>query len=219
MGRIYLVAHTKGGCGKSTTTLNLGVTHHQRGHKPGLYDVDVGQSLDKWAKVRARLRPDLPQLPVKSVFGTTAHLDILAEAAEFDDVFVDAGGEGVGSPEVSLILTVADVLITPCGTNGADIVRLENIHGLLSTARRHNKKLRALLVPFKASTNARSNDVVDFYNKVSAMFPEYELAESVIRTRVSMSQWADTGEAISEAKNIDAQALKEMTELYEEVTA
>ena len=216
--KIILIAHTKGGVSKSTTTLNLAVIDQARGHKVGLFDVDVGQSLSKWASVRCKLRPDLPTIPVAPKFGPTAHLEIQAEAASFDRVFIDAGGEGVGSPEIGLILTLADVLITPCRPSGADIVRLENIHGLLATARRFNPTLRALLVPTQASTNARANDVIDFYGK-AAQFPGYTLAASIISQRTALSTWADTGEAITESKPADPKAIAEMTALYDEVFA
>lgn len=215
---IYLIAHTKGGVAKTTLTLNLGVMRARAGRTVALYDVDTGQSLKSWAAVRAELHPGLTQLPVAAKFGPTAHLEILDEAEHFDDVLIDAGGEGIARPEIELLLTVADVLVTPCGCSTADSRRLANIHKLLTTARRYNKKLRALLVPTKASTNVFAKDLIEFYSDV-VEFDQYAPSTNVISQRAALGRWATTGLAVCEADPVDDKALGELRALYEEVFA
>ena len=211
----YLVAHTKGGVAKTTTAFNLAVMAQSRNLRALLVDCDPGQSSRKAAEIRAS-RDDLPFLECLTLIGDDTGKQLRAKERDYDVIIVDAGGEGQGAREIRRTLFMAKAVITPCRPDRANTARLDIMNELISNARIDNPELDAMLFPVQASTNARANDVGEFY--VDALeFPEYRMLTSVVRHRAQYQQWAKTGEAIFEQKRPNKQAVEEMEALYAEV--
>jgi chromosome partitioning protein len=216
-GLIVLVANTKGGCLKTTTVINLAVPAALTGLKVALVDSDIGRSLTKWYETRLKRNPGLqPDFFLAQAFGGSAHVSVEKLAEHYDLVLVDAGGEGNGAPEIRLILTVADIVLTPSRPPEGDTVRLAEIHALIEQARVINPKLVALLVPVAASTNAASLDVVKFYRNVKD-YQQFRMLKTVVRNRVAYQNWQETGRAVIETRPRDALAVAELEQLYAEV--
>ncbi|MFM0608695.1 division plane positioning ATPase MipZ [Paraburkholderia sediminicola] len=223
---IYVFAHTKGGVTKTTTAINMAAMRAADGRRPLLSDSDSGQSSARFINARklADRTPELVDIPFVSLVSYMQDdhswyqidQDILKLAKKFDDVLIDAGGEGHGSPEIRMALTIADMVITPCGTSRPDTDRLAPMDAMIRDARVLNPKLKAVLFPTRASTNARSSDVIDFYRDV-ARFKQYEVLETVVRTRDCYTKWLTTGEAVFEQKKPPKAALTEMAGLYKEI--
>jgi chromosome partitioning protein len=218
MPSITVVAHTKGGVSKSTTAINLAAMLSAAGHDTALVDSDTGQSARRWAGKRASV-PGLSLIECVTLFDTGGdyHRQLKALAARHDHVIVDVGGEGQGAREIRLALTVADRVLTPCRPAPADIQRLDVIHELVEGARDLNPQLDAMLFPVQASTNAKANDVMAFYEKAGVQFPQFRLLSTVLFMRDAYKPWADTGEAVFEQAKLDKKAMAEMTKLYKEV--
>lgn len=235
-GTISLVAHTKGGAKKTTTVLNLAVSRARAGRKVVLVDCDVGRSLTAWNTDRTK-RGQEPTFLCVQLFGNGVHREIEKLAEIYDDVIVDAGGEGESAPEIRLVLTVADMVITPCGTPETDWDRLKNMRAAITDARGLNESLDAVLFPIGASNHASAQDVLKFYKGV-AHFPEYRVLKSVIRDRAAYKRWLEReyefregeikeitkysagegpGLAVMEQRRPDKAALAEMESLYAEV--
>lgn len=213
---ILVVAHTKGGVGKTTVAVNLAVMRAQATQREVLLvDCDEGQSLAKFAALREKTEL-LPALTCVTLFGEAVHKQLRALAGKYDDIIVDAGGEGAGAPEIRLALSVADMVLTPCRPPAVDTIRLAKIHSLINEIRGINEKLDAMLVPTQASTHPAVNDVIEFYQRV-ADYTEFRVLESVIRRRDCYMEWMDTGEAVIEQKPRDAKAIAELQQLYSEV--
>jgi chromosome partitioning protein len=220
---IVAVVHTKGGVGKTTTAANLAVMSARAGRRVLLVDSDSGQSSAAFVNAR-KLADATPEIPFVSLCsyrlddGSWYRIDadIRRLAPKFDDVIIDAGGEGHGSPEIRMALAVADKVVTPCRTPKADTDRLAPMNNLIADARGFNAGLRAFLFPTQASTNAQAKDVVDFYRDV-ARFQQYGLLETVVRSRTCYQSWARDGLAIVEHKRRDRNAVEEMEGLYGEV--
>jgi chromosome partitioning protein len=214
---ILLVAHTKGGVGKSTVAVNLAVMRAASGRDVLLVDCDRGQSTAAFAGVR--LQAGLkPAITCVSIFGEAVHQQLLALSEKYADIVVDAGGEGQGAPEVRLALSVADRVLTPCRPPAVDTQRLAKIHGLINEIRITNPKLEAMLVPTQASTHPSVSDVSDFYKRIAAAdYHQFRVLDAVIRRRDAFMEWMDTGEVVTEQKQKDPKAIAEMQQLYAEV--
>jgi chromosome partitioning protein len=230
---ILLNAHTKGGVKKTTTTLNLAVQRViATGRRVLLVDCDSGLSLTAWNKHRHD-RGQLPAITCVQLFGNGVDSEVRQLAEVFDDIIIDAGGEGVGAPEIRRILTVADKVLTPCGTSQVDWDRLAGIRSMITDARSVNPHLDAMLFAIGAATHAQSRDVEKFYNGVGG-FPEYRLLDTVVRDRTAYKRWLDfvepplgeqvaythgegAGLAVMEQRRPDKACVDEINRLYMEV--
>lgn len=212
---ITVVAHTKGGVSKTTIAFNLAAMLARAGARVLLVDADSGQSARKCIEVRSK-RDDLTFIACSPMFGTDTHLQLRDKQGDYDEIVMDAGGEGHGADEIRLSLLLAKRLLTPCRPTRADTARLDIMHEMIVDARLYNEELDAMLFPVQASTNARSTDVGDFYVD-AAGYPQYRLLDTVVRSRDPYKLWAKTGEAIFEQKRPNKLALAEMTQLYNEV--
>ncbi|KVN83480.1 AAA family ATPase [Burkholderia ubonensis] len=230
---ITVIAHTKGGVSKSTTSLNLGVTLVYAGKRVLLVDSDTGQSLRTFSIARndradttitrgpndPKLRTDLPFVEVITLRGRDLHKQLLAKQGDYDEIIVDVGGEGHGAVEIRSALLVAQRVVTPCRPNPADVARLDAMNDMISEARTFNPTLDAMLFASQAHTNAQASDVVDFYTD-SAKFTEFRTLETVMYNRVPFSSWAKDGEAVIEQRPRDKgvkAALSEVESLFAEV--
>lgn len=219
MTTITLVAHTKGGVSKTTTSTNLVgrlATEHGEDNVL-LVDIDPGQSARAWADIRGA-KGIAPAITCVTLFGANVHNDIKRLATKFKHIVIDAGGEGRGAAEIRLCLSIAQKVLTPCRPPSADTKRLKDMRTMIAEARGLNPQLDAMLFPTQASTNANSTDVIKFYTDV-ADYKEFRVLETVMRARMSYQTWMDTGETVFEAKGKkrDAAAIAEIEQLYAEV--
>lgn len=212
---IVLVGNTKGGCSKSTIVTNLAVLRALTGRKVMLVDCDRGQSAAKWASRRALLEVE-PAIEFSTLYGKAVHTQIRRLAALYDDVLIDAGGEGEGAEEMRLALVVSDTVVTPCRTDPADILRTAAMDALVNEARGINENLRALLLPTQASTHPSAKDVIEFYRD-AAEYSAFQPAETVMRVRNAYKKWPKTGLSVIEQTEDDDKALTELQAIYHEV--
>ncbi|MDF1722666.1 MAG: ParA family protein [Minwuia sp.] len=99
-----LVAHAKGGCGKTTIATNLATAFANAGLQTGLADADRQGSSMKWLK----LRPDTAA-PIETLNWRKGTGDVPKQMAR---LVIDAGA-GVDSKRVRALLKDADMIIMP----------------------------------------------------------------------------------------------------------
>ncbi len=99
-----LVAHAKGGCGKTTIATNLATAFANAGLRTGLADADRQGSSLKWLK----LRPD-SAAPIETLDWRKGRVDVPKKMAR---LVIDAGA-GVDSERVRALLKDADMIIMP----------------------------------------------------------------------------------------------------------
>ncbi len=99
-----LVAHAKGGCGKTTIATNLATAFANAGLRTGLADCDRQGSSLKWLK----LRPD-SAAPIDTLDWRKGRDDVPKKMAR---LVIDAGA-GVDSERVRTLLKDADMIVMP----------------------------------------------------------------------------------------------------------
>jgi chromosome partitioning protein len=150
------VLNQKGGTGKTTLALHVGMAWVRQGARVLLIDADPqGTALD-WSE--ARQIP--PALPVLGLPKPTLHREVPALAGNYDYVIID------GPPQTEAIvksaIMAADLVVIPVQPSGVDVWGARPIVALLADALTVNPKLKAVFaVNRKASKTFLSRAVLE----------------------------------------------------------
>lgn len=108
--QVLAIATQKGGSGKSTTTVNVGVAATQSGLNVALLDLDPQGSVVAWGERRDADRPAIDRVPPERVNELPAILPRL-EAQGFDLVIFDTAGSATTAG--NLAIRTADLVLVP----------------------------------------------------------------------------------------------------------
>ncbi|MFO1151134.1 MAG: ParA family protein [Alsobacter sp.] len=145
MGRLIAAVQRKGGCGKTTTVVNLAADLARRGHTVFVVDADPQASAAAWAEprklpftvVKKPIDPDDVKGWVAAIRGLVATVDyVLIDAPPHVDAAVGAA------------LAISDLALLPCGPSDLDLAGLRQTLDLVHAVRR-SKKLKVILVPVR----------------------------------------------------------------------
>jgi chromosome partitioning protein len=136
---ILSVLNQKGGTGKTTIAIHVGMAWIRQGARVLLIDADPqGTALD-WSEARSAATPALPVLGLPR---PTLHREIPALAENYDHVIID------GPPQTEAIvrsaMMAADLLVIPVQPSGVDVWGARPIVALLVDAQVANPKLKAV---------------------------------------------------------------------------
>ncbi|HWO11585.1 MAG TPA: ParA family partition ATPase [Polyangiaceae bacterium] len=133
----------KGGVGKSTTAICLGMAAFQRGHGTLLVDADPQGTLRTWSEVAAENQQAAPTVVA---MGASMHrpgqLDVIAKNYEY--TFIDCPPRH-GEVQRSALM-ISDLAILPCGPSASDVWALTSSLELVESARSLRESLRACIV-------------------------------------------------------------------------
>src|SRR5665647_1859059 len=137
---IILIGSQKGGCGKSTTAVNISAELSTRGHDVVLVDADKQATGANWAQDRS----GNTALPVVHCIQRYDNIrDTLLDLNErYQFVIVDAAGRD--SRELRTGMTAAHILIVPFRPSQADLDTLPTMQQIITQAKDINPGLRDL---------------------------------------------------------------------------
>lgn len=140
---IIAVVGQKGGVGKSTLAICLGVCAMERGFKTLLVDADPQGTVRTWSVVAAENRRPAPTL---AVMGADMHREgrLSAVAERFDRTIIDCPPSH-GEVQRSAMM-VADLALLPCGQSGNDVWALTSSLDLVRAAQQVRPSLGAAIV-------------------------------------------------------------------------
>lgn len=207
---IFTVGNTKGGVGKSTVALNLAVALAARGRSVWIIDGDRQGTTAMAMGIRAG-DGKLPLIHCSHLFdGDDLHRAVVAEAAQFDCVVIDAGGRDSTALRAALVLSA--VVVIPFAPRSLDMWALTDMGRLVEEARTHNPALKACAVLSGADAAGRDNqDAAEALDN----FSQLDYLPTPIRLRKSFANAMGHGLSVLEYTPKDAKAIAEIKEFLD----
>jgi chromosome partitioning protein len=140
---IVSVMGQKGGVGKSTVAICLGMAAFERGLRTLLVDADPQGTLTTWGEVAAEHQRKAPTV---LAMGAAMHRpgQLEAVARNYDWTFIDCPPRH-GEVQRSALM-IADLAILPCGPSASDVWALSTSLELVRSAQQVREQLQACIV-------------------------------------------------------------------------
>lgn len=207
MAKIIVVAHTKGGVGKSTSAITIAIGLSLAGYKVWLVDGDRQQT--SIAAITLRSESGKPSIAASAYQdGPTLRAQVMQQADNYDFVVIDVGGRD--STALRAAMTLANFLLIPFRPRKFDIWGMDDLQQVLDEARSIRGE-----VPTYAFVNAadfQGNDNADAAEYVASL-PNVEMLPVSLGDRKAFSNATGSGLHISEYKPRDAKACEEAEQL------
>lgn len=141
---IIVLAHTKGGVGKSTLAVNFAVERARAGRDVLLVDADEQATATDFTTLRTE-ELGKPGYTAVSLSGASVRTHVLQLCSKFQDVIIDAGGRDTAGLRAAL--TVSDVAIVPFQPRSFDLWTLEKMVALVKEVQQYRETpLRAVAI-------------------------------------------------------------------------
>ena len=196
--KIIAFINQKGGCGKTTLSINVGTTLAQRHFKKiAIIDGDNQGSATKWAgNVSDDKEFPCTVLSLAKSNGL-AHREIKKMVGMYDYIIVDCPPNTEAQINASILL-VADLAVVPFNPSPLDLRAIEELKPLIEAASINNEKLKVVALINRADnrnvsaaveTHFKNNENITLLNtkiKSRAIYCETELTgESVYTSKIS----------------------------------
>jgi len=194
---ILVCGGVKGGTGKTTTAVNLGIERARRGAKVLLVDADPDQeSLTDYVSNRDE-RGIQPGLNVVQVKGTTTSKTLLGLARDYPDIIVDCGG--FDSVELRQAVLVCQLWIVPLNPTQMQVWTMPKLKEVLDGANafREDAQLTAHLLGMRLSTNSLNRARADL-EAVAAEFEGFRVLSTIVHQRAAFERAEALGLAVTE---------------------
>ena len=206
-----MIGSQKGGCGKSTMTVNLCAQLVQQQYDVVLVDADRQSTASNWIMDRTenKTNPTIVHCVQKyeNIGATLVDLN-----KRYQYIVVDAAGRD--SRELRTGMIVADILIIPFRPSQPDLDTLEKMQEIIIQAKDINPKLKVYGLLTMAPTNPvinEKNEAIDYLTD----YPEIKLLKTTIYDRKIYRDAMTEGLGVIEMQN--KKAKKEIEDLIEEI--
>lgn len=209
---IIVLAHTKGGVGKSTLAVNIAVERARAGRDALLVDADEQATATDFTTLRSE-QLGKPGYTAVSLSGASVRTQVLQLRSKYEDIIIDAGGrDGAG---LRAALTVSDVALVPFQPRSFDLWTLEKIVALLTEVQPYRETpLRAVAVLNFLDPTGRDNLVAAEVLTGNQMIG---YLHTPIGRRKAFPNAAAEGRAVCELKPQDRKATAEIAALVRAV--
>jgi chromosome partitioning protein len=207
---IILIGSQKGGCGKSTTAVNICAELAGKGHDVVLVDADRQCTSANWVMDRientALAKVNCVQ-KYENIRDTLLDLD-----KRYGYVVVDAAGRD--SRELRTGMTAAHILVVPFRPSQPDLDTLPKMQEIITQAKDINPNLNVFGLITMAPTNPVIHEEADARDCLND-YPEINLLNTIIRDRKVYRDAMSDGFGVVEMSNDKAK--EEIKNLVEEI--
>jgi chromosome partitioning protein len=203
-GKVITIAQQKGGSGKTTLAVNLGVMLARAGHSVAFLDTDPQGSLGRWFMTRFDAgRADGMEFSTSSAWGVGYEVGKLRDMADF--VIIDTPPKA--DSDLRPALRAADLVLVPIASSHVDLWATD---GVLDLARRENREVLMVLNRARAGTKLGA-EISEAAKDLAA-----DLAQTQIANRVAYA--ASLGDGLGAVEGAANPALRaELDALLAEV--
>lgn len=199
---LVTIGSLKGGCSKSTLTVNLAAELARQGKKVTVVDADPIGSTTNWVADREERSHDLP-----SIIGVQKKGNLRATLLDLDEsndyVIVDTGG--YDSQELRTAATASDVLVVPMKASPLDLDTLPAFVKVIEGILDFNADLAVRGLFTQASTHAMDKRL-DESRDILSDYPEIPLFKTTIYQRSSYMDVMPVGRGVVEWTDSKAKA-------------
>jgi len=199
---IVTLGSHKGGCSKSTLTVNIAAELARQGRRVMVVDSDPNSSASRWIAYREQHSPELPR-----VTGIQKRGDLKRTLTEldwaWDVVLVDTGG--FDSQELRSGGIASDLLVTPIRPSSMDTDTLPRFAEVITGIEEYNPRLTVRGLFTQASTHPQDRSVSESKDLL-ADYPEIPLFDTTMRMRTAYSTVNPLGRGVVEWTDRKAKA-------------
>jgi chromosome partitioning protein len=205
MNKVIVVAHQKGGVGKSTIASNIAV-ELSKFYNVRVVDLDLQKSLTYFNNLRKSA--NLTQCNIVNISSPNDLKELINNNTGL--LIIDAGGYDSDINRVAI--SGADILVTPVSDSGIELVGLLAFRQILRDIRkvRPDLKSHVLLNKIHQWANASLNEIFDFIKNND----EFTKFNAILRDRADYKKSFDAGKSVIEYNN---RAVDEMNGLISEI--
>ncbi len=204
-----VIAHYKGGTGKTTTAVQLALWRQITCPKKHVWLIDTDEQKSALETISFRdelgIKPNLACSAYTTAKELTSQLN--AQSELFDDIIIDSGGRDTDALRIALL--AADVLLIPILPRAYDIWAISRLEGLMESARSLGAQFRAYSFINRRDKTADCRESIEFLKKDENI----KYIDLSYTDRVAYAKAGGVGRSVLEMKPKDKKACEELEAL------
>ena len=211
--KIITVYNQKGGCGKTTISVQIAGTLGMRGNKVLLVDLDEQGSASRCLANADEDKP-FPAATINLAAMTgKAHVEIRKHLDNYDYIIIDCP-PSVNNPAPSNALVISDLAVIPVIPSPPDILASVAAKELAKKAQMLNEDLKIVMLANQVQARTSlARDAIDLLNEETDGIP---LLESRLASRTAFRESLGNGSTVHALKGQD-KAIQEVDSLVDEL--
>lgn len=210
---IVVVAHIKGGTGKTTTAIQLALQRQlsDPNRKVWLVDADEQQSALDTATIRSQLLIEPPLACSSFPSGKDLAAQLNAQARNWDDIVIDCGGRD--SDALRIAMMACNRLVVPVLPRAYDIWSLSRLEAVIESAKNLGAGFETLAFFNRMDKTAESREAVAMLEGLD----HFKLLKTSLSDRMAYAKSVGNGRSVLEMKPRDKKACEEIENLSNEI--
>ncbi len=211
--KIITIANQKGGCGKTTLTMQLAGTLGKRGQSVLVIDADPQGTAVRWAASAPDEHPFPARVVSLSAAGGKVHREAKKFIADYAYLLIDCP-PAIDSPVPQSALLISDLALVPIIPSPADLWAATGIQKLIDLVMPVNEELQTRLVANMVQATSLSRDALEAMERFG--IPQLRAS---LGLRTAYRQSAVWGGVVQDQPKEAKVAIKEVDALLDEVLA